>query len=496
MPKIIDAAISGRGPSDGKAYFFKGDEYARYDWNASQFDEGYPQPLSAWQFPDGFAQPLDAALNGTGDFEGKAYFFSGAEYMRYDWANDQFDDGFPQPLSAWGLPESFASGIDAAITGAGPYAGKAFFFKGNEYARYDWATGQVDFVGKLFAWQLPSPCSVAVDAALEGQGPYAGKAYFFRHSVFTRYDWNSSAPDDGYPLLLSAWNPPPRWLPTDAAARNHLWYVTIDEADYFLRDEQGHHPNLSRLQEITANTGIQVDPIWMANLRDEFLADDTLLGLFSAGSFPEWFAAENSANWALQLQRYGEQILQMRVPLLAVCGSHQLVASTFASWDAIGHMVPEGQAIPTIGDEFRQHQNLIPVPRMGEVGAFPLRRSANQLDQPLFAGIEGTIWGVEHHFDEVIDGNLSMFTTMLVPEPGEAPIFAQADSPTHRNPSTFNELCQVQALQLDDPERVLYSIQFHPELVANNTDIDQQSAQLVLNFLDIATAFWAGNSNS
>jgi len=32
--------------------------------------------------------------------------------------------------------------------------------------------------------------------------------------------------------------------------------------------------------------------------------------------------------------------------------------------------------------------------------------------------------------------------------------------------------------------------------VANNTDIDQQSAQLVLNFLDIATAFWAGNSNS
>jgi hypothetical protein len=30
MTKIIDTVISGRGPSDGKAYFFKGNEYARW----------------------------------------------------------------------------------------------------------------------------------------------------------------------------------------------------------------------------------------------------------------------------------------------------------------------------------------------------------------------------------------------------------------------------------------------------------------------------------
>jgi GMP synthase-like glutamine amidotransferase len=495
MARIIDTAISGRGASDGKAYFFKGDQYLRYDWNAGQVDEGYPRPIDAWSFPDPFAQRLDAALNGAGSYEGKAYFFSGDQYLRYDWNADQFDEGFPQPLAAWGLPEAFASDIDAALTGAGAYAGKAYFFKGDQYARYDWATGQVDFVGALSAWQLPSPCSSAIDAALEGQGPYAGNAYFFRHGVFARYDWGSGGVDAGYPAGLDQWDLPPEWLYPAGSARDHMWYVMIDDTDYFQRGDEGHLPNLSRLQEVAAGAGIQVDPIWMPNLRDEFLADETLLALFSAGSFPEWFAAADNSAWALQLQRYGEQIINMKVPLLAVCGSHQLVARTFADWTAIGHMMPAGQPIPTVADELEQHCGLIPQPRLGEVGVFPLRRCANQEDQPLFAGIAGTLWGVEHHFDQVIDGNLPMFTALLEADLDEAPAFEQADSATHRNPATFDEVCQVQALQLDDPGRVLYSIQFHPELVAKDASVAQQSAQLLLNFIDIARAFWAEDGN-
>jgi len=98
-------------------------------------------------------------------------------------------------------------------------------------------------------------------------------------------------------------------------------------------------------------------------------------------------------------------------------------------------------------------------------------------------------------FDQVIDGNLPMFIALLEPDPNQARIFGQADSPTHQNPSTFEELCQVQALHLDDPGRVLYSIQFHPELLANDASVDQQSEQLLLNFIHTATAFWAQNGN-
>ena len=36
---------------ESKAYFFKGDEYIRYDIGADRADDGYPQPISAWALP-------------------------------------------------------------------------------------------------------------------------------------------------------------------------------------------------------------------------------------------------------------------------------------------------------------------------------------------------------------------------------------------------------------------------------------------------------------
>jgi hypothetical protein len=46
MEKIIDAAINGEGRYAGKAYFFKGDQYLRYDWNSDSMDSGYPLPIA------------------------------------------------------------------------------------------------------------------------------------------------------------------------------------------------------------------------------------------------------------------------------------------------------------------------------------------------------------------------------------------------------------------------------------------------------------------
>lgn len=42
----IDGAVCYA--SKGKAYFFSGDKYARFDMKSSKMDEGYPRPISEW----------------------------------------------------------------------------------------------------------------------------------------------------------------------------------------------------------------------------------------------------------------------------------------------------------------------------------------------------------------------------------------------------------------------------------------------------------------
>src|SRR2546421_49802 len=80
---------------DGKAYFFRGDQYVRYDIEQDHADDGYPLPIaSSW--PGVFGDGVDAAVV-WGD--GKAYFFRGDEYVQYDIVGDHADDGYPQPLA-------------------------------------------------------------------------------------------------------------------------------------------------------------------------------------------------------------------------------------------------------------------------------------------------------------------------------------------------------------------------------------------------------------
>ena len=74
---------------------------------------------------------------------GKAFFFRGHGYFRFDIANDRVDPGYPKMIrTGWhGFPTTFEAGIDAAIVWPN---GKAFFFKGNKYCRFDIANDRVD----------------------------------------------------------------------------------------------------------------------------------------------------------------------------------------------------------------------------------------------------------------------------------------------------------------------------------------------------------------
>lgn len=125
----IDAAIFLK--SNGKNYFFKDNQYLRL--TGTTVDEGYPQRLpGGWEgLPASWNSGIDAAFFLRSN--GKNYFFKGNQYVRL--TGTKVDPGYPVRLpGGWeGLPVSWYSGIDAAIFLRSN--GKTYFFKGNEYVR-------------------------------------------------------------------------------------------------------------------------------------------------------------------------------------------------------------------------------------------------------------------------------------------------------------------------------------------------------------------------
>lgn len=229
--RIIQAASNGEKSFNGFAYFFNGNQYWKYDWKKDKMVDGYPMSIDLWKFPGSFAQGIDAALEGEGQYAGKVYFFKGDEYIRYDWDKDAVDQGYPKKLSAWNLTGVFSTGIDAAVNGKGAYRGKAYFFKGNQYVRYDWKTDKVDngYPQPISAWNLPAPFDKGVDAALNGKEAFEGKLYFFKGDQYMRYDWASDRPDNNGIKNISAWgiksngsNNKPAAILTDTEGRRLL----------------------------------------------------------------------------------------------------------------------------------------------------------------------------------------------------------------------------------------------------------------------------------
>jgi hypothetical protein len=198
LPKYTLVAFSAR-----HAYLFRGNEYVRCELSSADSKALIahpPRPIAAgWKgvFSDS-PEPspwIDAVLALP---SGKAYFFKGNGYVRYDIATDQADAGYPKYIGRH-FAGVWPDGVDAA---AAWRDGKAYFFRGSQCIRYDIAADRADpDYPKAIGDEFPGVWPEGIDSAALWLD---GKAYFLKGDQCMRYDLAQKRPDSGYPKSLSA----------------------------------------------------------------------------------------------------------------------------------------------------------------------------------------------------------------------------------------------------------------------------------------------------
>jgi len=206
MFDTVDAALYY--PRDQYIYFFKGEYYLTYRFNADPA-RGLRQGvvlqsgrelrrigIDGWKsFPEEFRHDIDAAL--FYPFNGHAYFFKGNKYIKFLPGSGvvALDNGeLTRTIGADGwesFPQSFTTGLDAALFH--PTDGHAYFFKGDEFIQFLPGSGVVLLDGRkkrklgVDGWKSLADVSFAngVDAAMDY--PPSGKCYFFRGRDYVRW---------------------------------------------------------------------------------------------------------------------------------------------------------------------------------------------------------------------------------------------------------------------------------------------------------------------
>ena len=89
-------------PVNKKIYFFKGDQYWKFDPEKSpSVESSYPRPITNWE---GIPSNLDSAMLYS---NGKTYFFKEEKYFRFDnqrgTVDESADPKYPRDIGLWWL---------------------------------------------------------------------------------------------------------------------------------------------------------------------------------------------------------------------------------------------------------------------------------------------------------------------------------------------------------------------------------------------------------
>jgi hypothetical protein len=121
---------------NGKAYFFSGNQYLRYDKATDRVDAAPRTLPGGWVNWPATWTSVDAAVRWS---NGKVYMFRGGQYLRIT-SGFTVDAGYPLPIAGnWNIP--FTTGFDYVLIWPN---NKAYFFKGVDYARYNLSTDTTD----------------------------------------------------------------------------------------------------------------------------------------------------------------------------------------------------------------------------------------------------------------------------------------------------------------------------------------------------------------
>lgn len=188
--KDMDAAAYWK--SRNCIYFFKGSNYVRYNWGDDKVPIGYPKLIrekwNNWPSSSKWNE-VDAATEYKNKY---LYFFKGDEYIRYNLRKDKVDKGYPNKIvDYWGNWPSDFIPVDAAAYWGGK---KIYFFKNDSYIRYDMDKKKVD---PNYPRSIPNNWAginsqhLPLDAAVAIWPMYTRNyknAYFFYNNNYLKYD--------------------------------------------------------------------------------------------------------------------------------------------------------------------------------------------------------------------------------------------------------------------------------------------------------------------
>lgn len=228
------AAVQG---VDGASYFLRGDRVERFDYQTDRVSSGYPR-LIAEQWPDlarfqGGARDIEAAFNAG---NGKAYFFKGSQFLRYDLESNKADSGYPQSIAAaWPDLERFRRGardLDAALAVSEQ---EIYFFQGSQFIRYDLKAGRAaaDYPLEIsdLTWPGLAVWPLGIDAAVRRDSE---TAYLFNGHEYIRFSLKRHEADNRVPRAVnnSSWTRIQNFnqsfggsAPLSSSERNGQWHM-------------------------------------------------------------------------------------------------------------------------------------------------------------------------------------------------------------------------------------------------------------------------------
>jgi GMP synthase-like glutamine amidotransferase len=294
--------------------------------------------------------------------------------------------------------------------------------------------------------------------------------------------------EDATPSVVSAPS-----LPDPASEpRTQVLFVVIDRPQD--AGPPDHAPNLRGLRAAVNvfDSALRVTAVTIGDLAELDAAglDATYrpLAIVGAGSFTEWFQYGLDAEWKSRLDHWMSIIRTTTVPMLAICGSHQLVAMAFNGFGAVAHMTSSGPPVRILDElSVSTPRGMWPTPRVGEEGTYPIATTAAAASDPLVRAIETAPMASAHHKDMVVD--TSGFVLLYQGDDSRPPATRASEQAQLR--------CRVQAMRRDDRSRLLYTSQFHPEMSAfdESTASDRGfGATWVGAFLTLSRTWWSERS--